>query len=158
MAMTQKLTRREKRLWVGPQSMSGPGLRAAVKLPTGALVTATLACSIAAATATIVADDRGWPASSGFLGAAAAFWVCLFVLSRYAQARRRRLGLVQVTQPQFDLLMALSQVAAVRIDEARRLHDDLVAAIADPLNRDADVAVIVTRMHQLLDRANTTSG
>jgi hypothetical protein len=78
LTVTQKLTRRDKRVWAGQQSMSGPAVRAAVKLPMGALVTATLACSLAAAAVLIVADDRRWPTSMAFLGAAAAFWVCLF--------------------------------------------------------------------------------
>jgi hypothetical protein len=151
MAVTKKLTRREKRLWSGPQSMSGPRLRAAARLPKAAIVSTGAVCGIAAGALLTAVDEAGWPASSGFLGAVAVFWLCLLGVSLYAQARRRRLGLVQVTQPQFDLIMALSQVSPEHVLEARQLHDHLIDAIADPQNRDADVAAIEARMRRLVD-------
>jgi hypothetical protein len=153
MAMTQKLTRREKRLWSGPQSMSGPQVRAAVKLPTPVLIAVGLVCGIAAGALLSAVEEAGLPASGGFLGAAAVLWLCLLGVSLYARARRRRLGLVQVTQRQFDLLLALSQVQPEHVIEARRLHDRLIDAIADPQNRDDDVAAVETRMRQLVDGA-----
>ena len=150
MAGTQKLTRREKRLWVGPMSMTGPGLREAIRLPVAVRTAVAVFCGLATGAVLIIADDAGWPAGSGVAGAVAVLWLGLFGLTSYARSRRRRLGMVQVTQPQFDLIMALSHVAPTHVAEARQLHDDLVSAIADPQNRDADVAVIEARMRQLV--------
>lgn len=136
-------------MWIAPWTMTGPQLRQAAILPPSVRL-AHLVVLV------VLGGLTGWVDGSLDLsdGAAMASFLVvglLIVLSlrRYAVARRIRFGLVQVPLPQFDLVMAMAQVAPEDVLEARRLHDQLLGALRDPA-RSGQVPAIEARMRELV--------
>jgi hypothetical protein len=71
-------------------------------------------------------------------------------LNRWFLTRKRRAhGLVKMTPLQFDLLIALSQLPADRIDAGRHLHDRLVWLLQQPTRDPAAVQQCEHWMWQL---------
>lgn len=113
-------------LWCAPRGLTGFQLRAALSntLPAGQRVGVLTVVVLVAGVGGGVAGATDQP---GFL--ALAMGVAFFLavgLSRWCLTRKRRShGLVQATPLQFDLLVALAELPADRIDAGRQLHDRL---------------------------------
>jgi hypothetical protein len=140
-----------RRFWLGPTSMSGPELRAAMSQP---LVVRLLVLAVAVAFGLGVGNlggRAGWAAAVAPAVYLAAVVALTIVLRRFVSARRRRLGLVEITRSQFDLVMAVGKVSPEHVAERRALHDALLAAIGRG-NRREEVAAIEARMGELAGR------
>jgi hypothetical protein len=139
------------RLWCAPRGLTGLQLRTALsgRLPAEqrlAVLGVALLIGIGGGAAAGAADE---PALVGFVVAAVVVAVGAFC--RWALARKRRShGLVQVTPLQFDLIVALDQLSADRIDAGRQLHDRLVWLLQQPTRDTAAVQQCEYWMWQLV--------
>jgi membrane protein implicated in regulation of membrane protease activity len=131
--------------------MSGPELRAAMAQPLGVRLLILAVGVTFGVGVGILGGRAGWAAPVALAVYLAAVVVLTVVLRRYVTARRRRLGLVEISRSQFDLVMAVGKVSPEHVAEGRALHDALLSAIRRGDRRE-EVAAIEARMGELAGR------
>ena len=134
-------------LWCAPRGLTGVQLRSALsgRLPAGQRL-AVLAVAL------LVAAGGGAAAGQPALLVLVAVGGGAAVLAHFQWAlgrKRRSHGMVQVTPLQFDLIVALDQLPADRIDAGRQLHDRLVWLLQQPTSDPAAVQQCEFWMWQL---------
>jgi hypothetical protein len=127
-------------LWGAPRGLTGLQLRTALSgtLPTGLQLAVVTPAIVLPALGAGVGEATGEPLVfalslvAGLVGAMALQWWAL---------RRKRWshGMVLLTPLQFDLLVALDQLPAARVDAGRQLHDRLVRLLQQPTRDPAAV-------------------
>ena len=142
--------RQRATLWMAPWQVPGPQLREAAsgRLPGWQRIALSVVVAVVCGAVGVLgaaADDPGLPA----LGVALALVVALVLLRVLVARKRRAFGMVQVTPWQFDLLVALGQLPADRIDSGRQLHDHLVWLLQQPSRDEAAVQQCEAWMVQL---------
>jgi hypothetical protein len=128
-----RVSRQRPTLWVAPLGLAGLQLPTAMSggLPTGQRLALLAAVVVVFGGAGIAAGALDQPElvplvmSAGFIG--------ILLALRWSLAHKRRsFGLVRTTPLQFDLVVALAQLPADRIDQGRQLHDRLVWLLQQP--------------------------
>ena len=141
-------------LWVAPRGLTGPQLRAALRcrLSLGRRAAVLgLMFGVALVPGVVVLQlGQDWLVPVIIVLSA---FVALRVQLGWMKKLRRQYGLVQATPLQFDLLIAMEQLPAHRIDEGRQLHDALIWNLQQPEPDGATLASIEQHMHHLATTA-----
>jgi hypothetical protein len=119
-----RVSRQRPTLWVAPLGLAGLQLPTAMSGGLAAVVVVFGGAGIAAG-ALDQPELVPLVMSAGFIG--------ILLALRWSLAHKRRsFGLVRTTPLQFDLVVALAQLPADRIDQGRQLHDRLVWLLQQP--------------------------
>ena len=142
--------RQRATLWAAPWQVPGPQLREAIssRLPWPqrlVLIGTTFVLGGAVGVLGGASDDPAVPV----VGLAVVVPAVLVLLRVLLARKRRSYGMVQVTPRQLDLLVALGQLPAARIDSGRQLHDHFVWLAQQPSRDAAAVRECETWMEQL---------
>jgi hypothetical protein len=137
-------------LWCAPRGLTGHQLRTALSstLPTGLRAAVLAPAVVLPALGAGVSETTDGPLV--FALALVAGLVAAMALQWWALRRKRRsFGMVQLTPLQFDLVVALDQLPAARVDAGRQLHDRLVWLLQQPTRDPAAVQQCESWMWQL---------
>jgi hypothetical protein len=142
------------KLWIGPRGLTGAQVRFAMRcrlsLWRRLAVVAVMVGLAVGAGGIVLGLGLDWliPVTT-----VASVLVALRLQLGWMKGFRRQCGLVQVTPLQFDLVIAMEQLPAQRVDEGRHLHDALVWHLQQPRPDRGAVAAIEQHMHHLATTA-----
>ena len=140
------------KLWLPPRTVTGTQVRSLVRLSPGRRAVVIGLAMLTGGGAAAVGTSSDQPGLSPLL-LVAGLALTLGLQQTWLRRIRRDHGFVVVTPVQFDLVCALSNLPAPRIDEGRQLYDTLVWHLQQPQPDRAALAAIEQHMRYLLATA-----